>query len=151
MRLSASAARPEERRRALLNSLSPSADRRWVVSNSTWLGWAIGSGTMIPRAILACALSLLIGGCAYWQATADSWKGRPLDELIYAWGPPAEAHELNDGRRTALFRHSRLSDGTEYYCDVSFSADEQGTIVFAQVEGNLGGCNRFFATKGTPR
>ena len=100
--------------------------------------------------IAVVGLFILISGCASWQATADSWKGRMVDELIVSWGPPASLHELGDGRKAVLFTHSRFVQGTQYYCDVTFNTDPSGIIVSSKVDGNIGGCNRFFGSKGPP-
>jgi len=100
--------------------------------------------------IAVVGLLILISGCASWQATADSWKGRMVDELIVSWGPPASLHELGDGRKAVLFTHSRFVQGTQYYCEVTFNTDPSGIIVSSKVDGNIGGCNRFFGSKGPP-
>lgn len=89
-------------------------------------------------------LSILISGCASWQATADAWRGRKLDDLIVSWGPPASVHQLGDGRKAVLFTHSRFVQGTQYYCNVTFNTNPSGIIVSSKVDGNIGGCNRFF-------
>lgn len=94
--------------------------------------------------------SILISGCASWQATTDAWKGRKLDDLIVSWGPPASVHELQDGRKAVLFSHSRFLAGTQYYCNVTFNTDPSGVIVSSKIDGNIGGCNRFFGDKGPP-
>lgn len=96
-------------------------------------------------------LSTAILGCATnWKESADSWKGQNLDDLIVRWGPPDSIYRASDGRRTALFRHSRLYQGTELYCNVRFTTDVKGQIESSAVEGNIGGCNRFFADKPRP-
>ncbi len=95
-------------------------------------------------------LVLFLGGCASWQATADAWKGRQIDDLIYRWGPPAAVHQLADGRKTVSFEHSRILQATQYYCIVTFNTDANGAIVSSTVDGNIGGCNRFFAIKKAP-
>lgn len=100
--------------------------------------------------IAVVVLFILISGCASWQATADAWKGKKLDELIVSWGPPASVHELEDGRKAVLFTHSRFVQGTEYYCNVTLNTDPSDVIVSSKVDGNIGGCNRFFGSKGPP-
>jgi len=94
------------------------------------------------------ALIVFVGGCASWQATADTWKGRKLDELIVSWGPPASVHQLEDGRKSVLFNHSRFVQGTQYYCNVTFNTDPSDVILSSKIDGNIGGCNRFFGSKG---
>jgi hypothetical protein len=84
------------------------------------------------------------------RTTADAWKGRKLDDLIARWGPPEKVHELTDGRKSVLFTHSRLVEATQYYCNVTINTDAGGTIVSSRINGNLGGCNRFFRINGPP-
>ncbi len=100
-------------------------------------------------AVLFAMLSLV--ACAHWQQTADAWNGRSLDELILSWGPPESIYTAGDGRKVALFRHSRFYEGTQLYCNVSVNTNTSGVIVSSKVEGNMGGCNRFFGDKGPPR
>lgn len=107
-------------------------------------------GAMTYRILLIACVALVAAGCASWQATADAWKGRKLDDLITSWGSPEKIHELNDGRKSVLFTHSRLIEATQYYCNVMINTDAAGIIVSSKVEGNIGGCNRFFRTKGPP-
>lgn len=95
-------------------------------------------------------ISLYLASCASWQITTDAWEGRNIDDLILSWGPPESVHELSDGRKTVLFRHSRMNQGTELYCNVTFNTDIDGIITKSTVDGNIGGCNRFFGSKGPP-
>lgn len=104
---------------------------------------------MYGRAVILF-LALSAAGCASWQVTADAWKGRKLDELILSWGPPEKVHELEDGRKSVLFTHSRTIQATQYYCNVTMNTDSSGIIVSSKIDGNIGGCNRFFGTKGAP-
>ncbi len=95
-------------------------------------------------------LILFLVGCAHWQTTADAWKGKPIDELIYRWGPPASMYELGDGRKTATFKHSRVYQASTYYCIVTFNTDTNGVIQSSTIDGNIGGCNPFFTIKKAP-
>ena len=105
------------------------------------------------RFILSAAIVLFLASCAAFKADeiTESWKGRHIDDLILSWGPPAAMHEVDDGRKTATFSHSRVISATQYYCNVTFATDASGAITTATVDGNLGGCNRFFADKGPPQ
>ena len=100
------------------------------------------------RLLIAAVLVMALTACAYRAGEiTDSWKGRHIDDLIMAWGAPAAMYKADDGRTTATFSHSRLSSGTQFYCNVTFATTETGTIQTAAVDGNLGGCNRFFSDK----
>jgi len=105
---------------------------------------------MLFRATAMFAILFLVG-CAHWQKTAESWNGHTLQELIAGWGPPESMYAMGDGRKVALFRHSRLDEGTQLYCNVIINTDASGVIISSKIEGNIGGCNRFFAEKGPPR
>lgn len=102
-------------------------------------------------------LLLLLGGCAY-GAVAQSWEGRPLEDMIYRWGPPAAEQRLSDGRIVAQWSHARtggafvdtLNTVTQptivtafsYHCTVTARTDTQGIVRSVEVDGNIGGCNR---------
>jgi len=103
----------------------------------------------LKSAVLLGVLSLV--ACAHWQQTADAWNGRSLDELILSWGPPVSIYTASDGRKVASFRHSRLHGGSQLYCNVTVNTNISGVIVSSKVDGNVGGCNRFFAEKDPPR
>src|SRR5438094_4960244 len=105
---------------------------------------------MIYRMLLITYFVLLASGCASWQATADAWKGQKVDDLIARWGPPEKIYNLNAGRKSILFTHSRFIEATQYYCNVTINTDAAETIVSLKVDGNIGGCNRFFRAKGPP-
>lgn len=105
---------------------------------------------VLSRAAMILGVLFLVA-CAHWQETADAWNGRNLDELILDWGPPESIYTAGDGRKVALFRHSRIHGGTQLYCNVSVNTNTSGVIVSSKVEGNMGGCNRFFGDKGPPR
>jgi len=80
----------------------------------------------------------------------DPWVGRPLDDLIFAWGPPAAAQRLADGREIVVFRRATFVDGTQYGCNVTVRADQARRIMSYTVDGNIGGCNGFFRGKRPP-
>ena len=97
--------------------------------------------------LLLCAG--LFSACAAFSSRdiVSSWEGHDVDDLILDWGPPADDYKAKDGRRTLTFSHSRVITGTQYYCDVTFAVDADDVIQSGSVDGNLGGCNRFFAIK----
>ena len=109
-------------------------------------------------AILIAGLAGFAAGCTSWQATADSWAGQPLDDLVATWGPPASVYDFEDGRRSVSYTHQRtgiINTGNTvsptmavtYECAVTFMTDRRGLIVSSLVDGNLGGCNRLFRNK----
>ena len=123
-----------------------------IVSDSTPNFTVIGR-VIRMKFILSIAVALVLTACAVFQADeiTGSWKGKHIDDLILSWGPPRAIYEAGDGRITATFSHSRVISATQYYCNVTFGTDASGTITTATVDGNLGGCNRFFADKGPPQ
>ena len=94
-------------------------------------------------------LAVTLSACAAFQADeiTNSWKGHPLDKMILSWGAPAQVYTVSDGQRTATFSHARFIDGTQYFCNVTVGTDVAGIIKTTRVDGNLGGCNYFFADK----
>ena len=110
-----------------------------VQSNSSRARFAISRFGSI-----AVAATLLFG-CANWQPVSDSWRGRPIDEVIYAWGPPYAEARLQDGRKTISYRHVNM----EFQCIVTFRTDSSSIVTSSTVEGNIGGCNQFFRSKPT--
>ena len=103
----------------------------------------------MSRRLIAALLVMALTACALADARpiTDSWKGRHIDDVIIAWGPPASMYRAEDGRTTATFSHSRMSSGVEYYCHVTYSTTTAGVIDAATIDGNIGGCNRFFSDK----
>lgn len=97
---------------------------------------------------LGCALA--ITGCASMESKTNAWKGRPLEDLILAWGPPATAQPMSDGGKVVSYSHSHSIGGTSYDCKVWFFADQAGRIYKADGEGSMGGCNRFLSSKKAP-
>lgn len=77
----------------------------------------------------------------------SSWVGKKVDDLYYSWGTPEKEKTLNDGRKVVQFTHSRLGQGTTLYCNATFFVKSDGLIESYDVDGNLGGCNRFFGDK----
>ena len=52
------------------------------------------------------AVALAVSGCASTEAyerMLDDWKGKHVDRLVDAWGPPNATHTFEDGRRTVQY------------------------------------------------
>ena len=62
---------------------------------------------MMRKYYALVALFVLVA-CADTGGIADSWIGRPIDDLIAAWGPPTGFFETEDGRKTASYSTARL-------------------------------------------
>ena len=99
------------------------------------------------RALALIVVTLFSAGCGSWDKKADSWNGHNLDEVVSSWGPPATVYDMDNGSRSVVFSHSRINDGTQLYCNVTMNVDSAGVIKSSSVDGNIGGCNRFFGTK----
>lgn len=97
---------------------------------------------------LACAalLAFGLGGCLGGEHLT-SWQGRPVGDLIYAWGPPDKQEILPDGRAVLSYGHSHVIDGTSYDCDAMFRVNKAGMVETATADGNIGGCNRLLLSK----
>lgn len=94
--------------------------------------------------------ALAAAGCLLGCVGADrlnSWKGQPVDSLIFAWGPPMQDSKLMDGRRVLSYSGSYDINATSYYCNAIFRADAAGQIIEATADGNIGGCNRLLTSK----
>jgi hypothetical protein len=99
------------------------------------------------RWLSALLLSIGVAGCAGTE-TVESWEGRPLDSLIFAWGPPLQDAELSDGRRVVLY--GRVIGGPTD-CTAIFRADRRGVITNANTEGTPDGCDQLQSTKPAAR
>jgi hypothetical protein len=105
------------------------------------------------------------GAVSNAQACADAWVGKPLDDLMRAWGPPSAMATLSDGSKVAEWSYERqgpasihnygygnwgVTPGGTYHCVARITADVAGTITAAKVDGNFGGCNSLFRDKEAP-
>ena len=62
----------------------------------------------------------------------DSWVGKPLDEVVKAWGAPIGTHALSDRE---VFTYE-LKSGVNYYCKVSFIINKDQTVDSYTRQGN---------------
>lgn len=102
----------------------------------------------MPRIRLtALLLAAALAGCASFTEKVDSWQGRPLDDLIQAWGPPNDTQLLSGGRRVVTYTSTHTVSGTSYDCRVWFFVGANGRIQNGNGEGSIGGCNRLLGQK----
>lgn len=104
----------------------------------------------IKQAVLLILASLALTGCgAPWSQSADDWRGEHIEDLLRSWGPPASSYETLDGKKTVWYSNSWFSAdaGKQYYCDVSFWTDSVGVISGHAINGDFGGCSRFFTVR----
>ena len=66
---------------------------------------------MKPHQPLTIALTLLLAACASsarYETTLARWGGKPLDDLVLAWGPPQSSYTLRDGRQVVEYQRQQL-------------------------------------------
>src|SRR4051812_26596503 len=85
------------------------------------------------------AASVYLAGCG--TANMTSWEGRPVADLMYAWGPPSKQQKLPDGRQVLSYSYSHQINATDYDCEAMFRIDTAGIIRSSEANGNIGGCN----------
>src|SRR5262245_7503454 len=92
---------------------------------------------------------IALASCVVGPERVESWKGHPVDSLIFAWGPPMQDARPPDGRRVLVYSGSYEDEveETSLYCNAIFRADPTGMIVDASTTGNIGGCNRLLSSK----
>ena len=100
------------------------------------------------RLRLALILATLASGCSY-SNVREAWVGQPVDTLIHEWGPPSAVTSTAYGR-TIAYEHTHTVDGTSYDCKAMVQADPNDRITRINLEGNVGGCNRFMQSKERP-
>jgi hypothetical protein len=99
----------------------------------------------MARLVMAMCVCLLLG-CAN-HAVYQSWVGRSLNDLQFAWGPPNRSTQLSDGRSMVAYQHTQFVAGIDGFCTITFAADRAGTIVDASATGNNAGCNAMLRMK----
>jgi hypothetical protein len=105
-----------------------------------------GQIIMKIQTLIVLGSAFLLSGCLGTD-TLNSWKGRNLTDLVYAWGPPDRQDRLPDGRAVITYSHQRLVGLNTMECEAVFGADKAGIIRDATASGNIGGCNRMLLTK----
>lgn len=73
---------------------------------------------------------LFAAGCTTLKEVMSSWEGRPVDELLSAWGAPDSRIQLKDGGQVLTW--TTLWNDADYgihTCRKSFTVDSDGIIV----------------------
>lgn len=81
----------------------------------------------------------------------DSWKGRSLDDLVQAWGPPSSIQELSKDKRIATYSNTLTINGNSQECRVWFFIDGAGMVTNGHGDGQLGACSRLLSNKPEAR
>jgi hypothetical protein len=97
----------------------------------------------------------LFYGCASIEPLQEEWAGRNFNDLLVAWGTPANTSDLSDGRRVvrysssslyegnSLYSASEIIDGLAYYCNIDVFVESDNTIARMDFDGSGlgdGGC-----------
>jgi hypothetical protein len=90
------------------------------------------------RNICTIAVIVIVYGCVSPTKLADSWTGSPVEELIFAWGPPGKSAVLSDGRRVLIWQH--IQSGSSLSCTIRVNTNSSNVITKMSPE-NYGGCN----------
>jgi len=100
---------------------------------------------MIRKLFFAC-LFVVLSACAPtvagYRATVDTWRGHTLDDLVIAWGAPANTLPLNNGNTMVEYVHqdSRSTGGFNMYMPMpqtyngtvnAYSGNQSATVNYA--------------------
>ena len=102
------------------------------------------------------AIMTLFYGCASIEPLQEEWAGRNFNDLIVAWGTPANTSDLSDGRRVVRYSSSSLYAGNRYFrysstislgtfCNIDVFVESDNTIARMDFDGSGlgdGGCSR---------
>lgn len=90
----------------------------------------------------------LLAGCATtagYERSLEGWVGKSIDDVVAAWGAPANTQPLPSGSVAYQWRwtgETRLVDGLSgatavtAWCNTTFLADREGVVRRWQWEGN---------------
>ena len=68
------------------------------------------------RILLVLITGAALCGCTGGALSLKSWEGQPVNDLIYAWGPPTRDASLPDGRRVVAYTPQHpYGSGAECY------------------------------------
>lgn len=99
---------------------------------------------IVPSSIISVAL---LAGCGHYKEKTDSWIGRAPADLIYSWGPPVAAADVDANRKVLSYRYVfGLGELPVERCEVIFRiADDR--IESAAVNGDTAGCDALLIDK----
>lgn len=78
--------------------------------------------TRITLAALGLVAALALSACETsegYRQQMSTWQGRMGDDLMIAWGPPADRTTLSDGRQMWSYDRAFRSESAGYYRDES--------------------------------
>ncbi len=107
---------------------------------------------MRRRIVLCAIVSLLSLGCAgqkKFEEKVNSWVGADVNRMISSWGPPARSYQMPNGHTVYTWEWSSqgmvmvpiygggmVAQQTHSSCTENIEADEGGTVVTWQYQGN---------------
>lgn len=66
----------------------------------------------------------------------ESWQGKPINELLAAWGPPTSTYVLRNGNISYAYNRGEASAGLSAVCMKNFVADKStGRIIAYGIRG----------------
>ncbi len=86
----------------------------------------------MKRSLQAALLLGALAGCAGipsqegFGRIVGSWQGRNVNELIAAWGPPADTYRMPDGNSMYTYHEGQIVASS---CTVNFTVDGAQRIV----------------------
>jgi len=99
---------------------------------------------IVPTSIVSVAL---LAACGHYKEKTDSWIGRAPADLIYAWGPPVAAADVDANRKVVSYRYVfGLGDLPIERCEVIFRIVDD-RIENASVYGDTAGCDALLIGK----
>ena len=96
-------------------------------------------------------------GCASIEPLQEEWTGRNFNDLILAWGTPANTSDLSDGRSVVRYSSSNNYEAkgtiSQYsssislstFCNIDVFVESDNTIARMDFDGSGlgdGGCSR---------
>ena len=111
----------------------------------------------MKKILATLSIMTLFYGCASIESLQEEWAGRNFNDLIVAWGTPANTSDLSDGRRVVRYSSSSLYEGNRYFrysstitdlrtfCNIDVFVESDNTIARMDFDGSGlgdGGCIR---------
>ena len=103
-------------------------------------------GRFIASSSIAVSVAIL-AGCGHYKEKTDSWIGRAPADLVYAWGPPVAAADVDGNRKVLAYRYAfGLGELPVERCEVIFRIVND-RIESADVSGDTAGCDALLIDK----